>query len=133
MRVLAVLLLAVFVALAGGGHATAARFGCGKAATVRDKLLCSDPQLSAADMKLVASYRAALAPLSDAAREVLRDGQSQWLRFIDAQCGTGGKEPPAPANTNDTPKACLLERYAVRQRQLDHATVSAGGLVIARV
>lgn len=127
------LILGLVVALVGAaGTAQAARFNCGKATTVRDKLICTDPTLSQADNQVVARYRAALAPLSEPARDALRMAQSAWLRFVDTVCGTGGTETPPAANRFDTPASCLATRYAVRQRQLDQATTVDNGLVIAR-
>lgn len=124
---------AVFaVAVLGLGTARAASFDCAKAATAREKLVCSDPKLSAADDALAESYRAALEPLSPDAQKELREGQRGWLRYLDTICGTGRKAIPPAANRYDTPASCLQTRYAVRQRQLDHATFVAGKLVIAR-
>jgi uncharacterized protein len=121
------------VAVLGASTARAASFDCAKATTAREKLVCGDPKLSAADDAVAKRYRAALQPLSPDGRKELRAGQRAWLRFVDTICGTAGTQiPPAVVNRYDTPASCLATRYGVRQRQLDQATVVAGKLVIAR-
>jgi uncharacterized protein YecT (DUF1311 family) len=124
--------LAFGVALAVSAHASAASFDCAKAVTAREQLICGDPKLAAADEALAASYRAALRPLSPAAQRALRAGQQSWLHFVDTICRTGGRQIPPAANRFDTPTSCIEGRYAVRQRQLDHATTVSDGLVIGR-
>jgi uncharacterized protein len=107
----------------------AASFACDAArATPRERLVCGDPELSSADGKLAAAYRAALSALSEKGRSDLRNGQRDWLRYTQAICWIDGKAP-----SNNSKDNCLKTEYEKRQKQLDNAAVKAGGMVIRRV
>lgn len=123
------LLLGLALALLAPDLARAASFNCGAAQTTREKAICADPALSAADDALAASYRAALEPLSAAARAELQIAQRAWLRFVAAVC----TPPRGVAQLDEAPTQCLTRHYAVRQRQLAGAAVVNGGRVFARV
>lgn len=134
MSRLAPLLIVVAVAALGPGlvGARAASFDCAKPATARERLICTDPALSAADDRLAATYDAALPLLTADGQKQLRDGQGSWLHYLDATCGLVGRPIPAPRGTADTPKSCLTSAYQERQDQLDRATTSLAGFVFLR-
>jgi uncharacterized protein len=105
----------------------AASFSCNAPMAPRERLICADPELSRADETLAVAYKAALAALSESGRETTREGQRQWLRYIQIVCPIGRKGG-GPSNAD-----CLKREYAARQKQLDSAVVKQGGLVIRRV
>jgi uncharacterized protein YecT (DUF1311 family) len=123
------LLLALAIVLLVPDLARAASFDCGSAADAREKTICADSSLSAADDALAASYRAAMAPLSPAARGELQANQRSWFRFLGTVCAP----LPGAAKRDETSTQCFRRHYVVRQRQLDHAALSSGGRVFARV
>lgn len=123
------LLIGLALALLAPDLACAASFDCAAAQTAREKAICADPALSAADDALAASYRAALAPLSAAARAELETAQRSWLRFVAAVC----TPLRGVAQLAEAPTQCLARHYAVRQRQLGGAALASGGRVFARV
>jgi uncharacterized protein len=106
----------------------AASFSCSAPTAPRERLICTDPELSRADETLAAAYKAALAALSDAGREAIREGQRQWLRYTQTVCAIG-RNAPADRPSVD----CLKDEYAARQKQLDSAVVKRRELVIRRV
>ena len=122
--------LAALVVLGAGARAAAV--DCAAAATAREKLVCAEPKLLAADAAVAAALSAALEPLSPGAREALDEAQRAWLRFVDTLCGTGSPEIPPAVKDRETPSACLARRYGVRARQLGHATIKRPGFVVAR-
>ncbi|WP_052408821.1 lysozyme inhibitor LprI family protein [Paraburkholderia acidipaludis] len=71
--------LALFASLAGASLAHAASFHCPHNASASERLICSDPQLSALDDKLAALYRGAVEATPDTtALEADRISQWQW-------------------------------------------------------
>ncbi len=128
-----ILFLAALIAFGGGaGLARAADLDCANAVGAREKLVCADPALTAAAQKLTAAFDSALQPLSAEGREALRDGQRSWIKFTDTVCGVGAQTAPAASAAGETPTACLARYDAMRQDQLDHATVVAAGRVFTR-
>ncbi len=123
------LLFGLALALLAPDIARAASFDCSAARAVREKAICADPALSVADDALAASYRAALAPLSAAARAELQAAQRSWLRFVAAVCTPARRA----AQLDEVPTQCLRRHYVVRQRQLDRAALAGGGRLFARV
>ena len=109
----------------------AASFSCSAATAPRERLICADPELSSADEKLAATYKAALDGLSEEGRADLRKSQRGWIRFTDTVCSAGRQtEPVEPRNSS---AACLKTEYKERQGQLERAVVQSVGLVIRRV
>ena len=88
--------------------ALAASFDCAKAASVPERLICADPELSRLDDELSIEYQRArrVAPDPKLFQEQTR---AAW-RWREANC---------------TARACLLEWYASRQSQLKAITASA--------
>ncbi|MFP6561374.1 lysozyme inhibitor LprI family protein [Paraburkholderia sp. B3] len=69
----------LFASLAGASLAHAASFRCPHNASASERLVCSDPQLSALDDKLAALYRSAVEATPDTtALEADRISQWQW-------------------------------------------------------
>jgi uncharacterized protein len=107
----------------------AASFACDAAGTtLRERLICGNPELSGADEKLAAVYKAALNVLSEKGRSGLRNGQHDWLSYMQVVCWIGRKAPGSDSKAN-----CLKTEYEKRQKQLDNAVMKTGGMVIRRV
>jgi uncharacterized protein len=63
-------------------------FSCARAATIDEKLICSDPLLSERDLELTRAYRGLLAQTQDPARaEDIRADQHAWILRRNAECG----------------------------------------------
>lgn len=111
MRRLAIVLIAF--ALFTGAHRAQAEtatkagpsFDCAKATSSAELLVCSHPDLAAADRALAQAFRAALAGAPD--KSALRKGQSEWLRGRRDAC---------------TDVECMLAAYAERSLVLAGAT-----------
>jgi uncharacterized protein len=82
----------------------AASFDCAKAATKSEKLICADPQVSAADEQLAEVYRRVLEQLSDFDKDGLKKEQRNWIKTQRDAC------PDA---------ACMLKAYQARIAALE--------------
>ncbi len=96
----------------------AASFDCAKAATPREKAVCTSPELSRADDEMAAAYRAVLAAAPVEMIGEIRDGQRAWLR------GLTGCDPDADAAL----WACLSAAYASRINDLRHMILRDEGI-----
>jgi uncharacterized protein len=85
-----------------GDFALAASFDCTKAATKSEKLICADPQVSAADEQLAELYRRILEQSSD--KDGLKKEQRNWIKTQRDAC------PDA---------ACMLKAYQARIAALE--------------
>jgi uncharacterized protein len=92
--------IAVAVFLCAGASARGASFDCRKAATTVEKLVCSEPRLSALDEELAATWAAARKLPGDAA--ALKAAQKAWMQGRDA-C---------------TDLDCIEQKYLVRIERL---------------
>jgi len=97
----------LLLALGHGAHGTS--FDCTKAKTPHEKAICSSKELSAADDRMAATYRAVLAA---AATAEIRADQQRWVRGMEAACS--GNLP------FDALTACLSKYYLVRIQALQH-------------
>ena len=68
------------------GRAGAASFDCAKATSDYDKLICTTPELSAADERMVAAYDQARAKVSAEGKRLFRDGQRSWIKNVRDDC-----------------------------------------------
>lgn len=103
-----------FVVLWSAAPASAASFDCAKASSPREKSVCADPQLSAIDEEIAASYAAARATLSPEGAETMRKSQRSWLRFLDKACPAGAA-------------SCLMPWFEGRAKFLAEAVVKKSG------
>jgi uncharacterized protein len=85
-----------------GDLTLAASFDCAKAATKSEKLVCADPQVSAADEQLAEVYRRVLEQSRD--KENLKKEQRNWVKTQRDVC------PDAP---------CILKAYQARIAALE--------------
>lgn len=92
--------------------AYAASFDCKQAKSPREKAICADKDLSAADSKLAASYAALRTKLSPAAYASVQADQRDWLRYLDHAC------PPHSKGDREDITGCLTEEYSTRQDDL---------------
>ncbi len=90
-------------------NAAAPGFDCARAATDAERLVCSNPELSRADVQLGDAYRRRLVPLAPNSPEQLALVQEQrsWLKGVRNACATVD---------------CLTDAYATRTAALSQAT-----------
>jgi uncharacterized protein len=112
--------------LAAGIVAHAASFDCAKAKTPQEKAICASPELSAADDKMAAAYKAALAAARPEKKAAVRDGQRAWLHATVDQCVI-----PGPASPRALPD-CLLGYYQARNQQLSNLAGTSHDAFVTR-
>ena len=86
-----------------GGLTHSASFDCGKARSAKEKMICADPQLSALDEQLAASYKDALE--RSGSPKPIRQWQRDWLKHGDV--------------SDCTTPACLTQAVTTRIQMLD--------------
>jgi uncharacterized protein len=120
------------LAVIGGFNdaARAASFDCAKAASPREKLVCSDPDLSDLDTKLGRLYAERRALLSPHGSDLLQRSELNWLKFIATVCPL---DAPAEADSRRVPKNCLAQRYQERLDHLAKAAQKIGPYVFNRI
>jgi uncharacterized protein len=113
---------------AAGQKATpiVASFDCHHAASPREQLICSDPELSTLDRRLAQIYREKRALLSPKGAELLKDSERSWLRFISTVCGP-------EANSQPDQKDCLKQDYTDRLEDLGKVAQKVGSFVFNRI
>jgi len=99
--------------LLAAGTAHAASFDCSKAKTSQEKAICGSPELSAADERMAAAYKALLAATTPEIKPAVRDNQRSWNVKMAADCKTAAAEPGATLAT------CLLASYKARIPELN--------------
>jgi uncharacterized protein len=93
--------------LAGAAQAAGPSFDCGKVeAGSIAALVCQDPALAAADVKLAGVYAAALAKAGDEHPPVLKAEQRGWIKGRD-ECWKADDRP-----------ACVADAYRLRTAEL---------------
>ncbi len=102
LRTRGIYFLAAIAAGAALSNARAQGFECSKASTATEKLICGDPELSAADAALTKEFRAQLANVPHFKKQML-DRQRAWLRDRDESCKD---------------KDCVASKYAARLQEL---------------
>jgi uncharacterized protein len=118
-------LIVLALALVSPEVAMAASFDCGKARTPFAKAICTHPDLSKADEKLAAAFKAALQGLSPAARTEVSTAQDAWVKFANRAC-TGDARPATKPYAEDA-LACLGGVFSDRLEQL-RSSRTIGGL-----
>ena len=115
-----VLLFCPVLLLLAGEGAHAASFNCTKAQTPQEKAICASPELSAADDRMAAAYRAVLAAApAEMKAEVLSD-QRGWIRGQALAC--------KPNDPGKSLSACLTDYEAARTKALQHMVLHEGGV-----
>jgi uncharacterized protein len=109
---------------------TAASFDCGKANNAREKMICANPALSAADTKLGGLYTAALQRLSERGRHQLRDDQRVWLHYLSDACPISAD---ADAGTADPAESCMQSAYSDRTRDFAQIAIRKGPFLFTGV
>src|SRR5258708_1657259 len=73
----------LFPAIIGLAVASAAAqsFDCAKATEPAEKFVCANKELSAADEKMAAAFKAAMSQLSDEGKRRLIESQRSWIRY----------------------------------------------------
>lgn len=94
-------------------------FNCARAQGEVEKLICSDPALSALDRKLDAAYRAAGTQTSGPLTARLRAEQGGWVKGRNECWKAHGQQTWITATwTVDTVKACVEAQYRLRTSEL---------------
>lgn len=94
----------VAITVCGNNTTSAASFDCAKAATVVEKTICSDQELSTDDEILAALYKAGLAKTHN--KRQLIDDQRSWIR-TRSECPNHSESP-------EQLRACLRDLYFSR-------------------
>jgi uncharacterized protein len=113
-------LLGILLLGSSMGAADAASFDCAKAHTPQEKAICASPELSKADDRMAAAYKAALAAAPPEFQNRIRDAQRAWIRRITLNCLPGNPYRPLDE--------CLHQAYDTRTHTLDNTIVTAGGV-----
>ena len=101
------LLAAGLSLLAGAAHGAGPSFDCGKVeAGSIEALVCQDPALAAADLKLAEVYEAALAKAGNEQPPTLKAEQRGWIKGRD-ECWKADDKP-----------ACVADAYRLRTAEL---------------
>jgi uncharacterized protein len=110
MRALAVGLL-VAASAAPVFAQTGPSFDCSKSPNSIERVICGDPELAAADLKVAEAYKALLDGLDEREREHAQKDQTRWVANRNRACNSGAMEPAV----------CLKNRYKVRLEFLQTA------------
>ncbi|WP_152658838.1 DUF3298 domain-containing protein [Devosia chinhatensis] len=121
--VLPAALLGLFGAPSIAAHA--ASFDCTKAGTPFERAICDNPELSAADTRLAATYESAVGGLSEAARGAVRTGQREWLSYAQRACSRDAK-PLVVGVYDDRGVSCLVEIFNSRSTVLEQSRMVEG-------
>lgn len=111
-----------FIVLAAGG-ASAASFDCGKASTPFETIICESPTLSGIDEKLAVAYATAIGGLGDEAKAAMRQGQRDWLDFVQLYCTETGE---GPLEQNPQTIGCLESEFGSRMSVLEGSRMLKG-------
>jgi uncharacterized protein YecT (DUF1311 family) len=105
-----------------GGLGHAASFDCSKAKTPLEKAVCGSPKLSAADNRMAAAYRAALATVPPEMKSAVRDDQVAWISAMGIACKAG-------VSASSTEQISLLGTfYESRTKELGRLVRHIGGV-----
>lgn len=101
------LCLCVMSILAVSHSAFGASFDCNKAASVMEKMICSNSELSQLDEKMAAAYKHALANANNSA--IIKARQRDWIKSVRNQCQDA---------------ACIAQAYSRRFEQLSQLSAN---------
>lgn len=134
MKVYFYLAICLIAVLLSQGNVLAAEakpsFDCAKASTSVEKTICSSPNLSEKDKELSISYATDLGMLSDQGKELLRNGQRQWVKVLQKMCDDAVMRHEEYWPTSEQ---CIARKYDERLTQLKHAVEAYDGITIQRV
>ena len=109
------------------GLAHGASFDCKRARSPREKAVCADLKLSAADSAVAEAYRQLRAKLSPASAALVGQDQRAWLAYLDRAC------VPSVRKEETTIAQCLAGGYFERKQDLKTAeTLPSGHLLFSR-
>ena len=99
------------------GVANATSFNCGQASTPREHLICSNKTLSDEDSQLGEIYKSALARFTPSGAVLLRDGQRNWLSYLQTTC------PVLPEGDRTKAIQCVSAAYIKQIAYLQEMSV----------
>ncbi len=112
-----ILKIAILATAACAPIVHAASFNCAKAASEREKLICTDAALSRLDDDLGAAFASATARLGD--MSFVRTWQREWLRSYDVRTCNAAE--------------CMRQLWPARISELNHASASPWNGHYARI
>jgi len=104
----------------------AASFDCELAKQPLEELICGDPDLSALDDKLAATYKATLAKLDAQSTQTIKTSQRAWLKFLRGYC-------EATDRASWTTAECVEMEYETRISDLSDTLTVQSGFTILQV
>lgn len=102
----------------------AASFDCTKAQTSVEHAICDNPFLSTADEEMASAYRTAHQGLSETGFKIVRQGQRDWLKYIQKICTKDAQ--PLTGRYDDEGMTCLDGQILERTSMLAQITGSQG-------
>jgi uncharacterized protein YecT (DUF1311 family) len=111
------------------GVARAASFDCKVAKTDIERAICSDKDLSAADDRMAAAYKATMAMAPAEVQTEIREDQRTWVRSLTTVCKSDAVElAHTPARRAEL-VSCLKDQYKAQTTALQQRVVKKGGIV----
>ena len=103
----------------------AASFNCAKAGTPQEKAICASTDLSVADDRMAAAYRAILHTIPPSFQDEVRADQRIWVRRLATECPANNPEQRQYLET------CILARENARSDALKHRFYKQDGITFA--
>lgn len=111
------------------GAARAASFDCKLAKTDIERAICSDKDLSAADDRMAAAYKATMAMAPAEVQAEIREDQRTWVRSLTTVCKSDTVALAHTAARRTELVSCLKEQYKSETAALQQRVVKKGGVV----
>lgn len=108
------------VLLLAGEQVHGTSFDCTKATTQQERAICASPELSAADDRMAAAYKAVLAATPSEMKDEVRNNQRAWIRGMALACTRQGSGKDL--------SACLEDSEMARLQALHHMTLRLGSV-----
>ncbi len=100
-------------------------FDCTRIQTQGERLLCSEADLAAADLKLHNAYERLKRTETPDSFALVQSAQRAWLTYVLKICAANGK--PEDSSDDFKIKECLRDNYGDRAQRLDGAAVAKSG------
>jgi uncharacterized protein len=111
------------------GVAQAASFDCKVAKTDIERAICSDKDLSAADDRMAAAYKATMAMAPAEVQTEIREDQRTWVRGLTTVCKSDAVALARTAARRTELVSCLKEQYKSQTAALQQRVVKKGDVV----
>ena len=91
---------------------------CSNPMTQRDMNICANRDYAAADARLNAAYRAAMARLDDGGKARLKNAERDWIAARDRECRAATAETEGGSIHPLDLAGCLTEKTKARTREI---------------